>query len=49
MGIHPRYHSNCDIRRPSSGSNKPFAFTQQSRKLLLATDFQRFNSEGMGL
>jgi len=35
--------------RHSSDSIKPYAFTQQSRKLLLGFSFQRFNSEVMGL
>ena len=41
--IIPRYHSSCAFKkRLSSGSNKPFAFTRQLRKSLLAFVLWRF-------
>ena len=43
----PRYHSNCDINR-HSGSDKPYAFTQQSRKAPTYKRVRTFSSEGMG-
>ena len=52
--INPRYHSNCTLLCHSSGSIKPYAFTQHSRETpthskLDAWNFGASGSEGMGL